>query len=336
VRNDGNNVRGQIRVQWDLVSTILEIDGSIFLPTTGTLGQSGQSTNLADPLLQAISARRFSNLHTESQRRHSQELHQFTELIMIPLMQAYANGRDLVAFINTWSEGLGVCASDDETCAWSDERLISPLRLLLETFVTAPQIVVLLESHLQIPSSTEATSSSTPGAIIIDIILQCINRDETIQHALPSLQKIRVAFLGLLDKIESKETWHWRNWRILARVHELLFEGEGSGAVQSLSAGIFEHACLEAACKVISLAGDKEHPPSSLYGFIFVLSICSHMLEVPELEARARGYIDDSCKAIRVRNLDDLDSSVDFHDPNLGARIHDFSCALLGFPTALL
>lgn len=335
-RNDGNNARSQIRVQWDLVSTILEIDGGIFLPTSGTLGQSGHSTNLAEPLIQAISARRFSSLHTESQRRHSQELRQFTELITMPLMQVYANGRDLVAFIKVWSEGLRVCASDDETCAWSDERLIGQLRSLLEGSMTASQIVSLLEGHLQTLLSTEVTSSTTPDATIIDAILQSINKDETIQRALPSLQRIRATFLGSLDKIESKEAWHWRNWRILTSAHELLFEGEGSETVQSLNAGISENTCLEAACKVISLAGDKEHPPSSLYGFIFVLSICSHMLELPGLESRARGYLNESCKVMRVRNLDDLGSSIDFNDPNLQARIHDFSCALLRFPTALL
>jgi hypothetical protein len=333
-RNDGNNARSQIRVQWDLVSTILEIDGSIFLPTSGTLGQSGQSTNLAEPLLQSISAMRFSSLHTESQRRHSQELHQFTELITMPLMQVYANGRDLVAFIKAWSEGLTVCVNDDETCAWSDERLIGRLRSLLEDSMTASQTVGLLESHLQTILSTEATSSSTPDVTIIDAILQSINKDETIQHVLPSLQKIRATFLELLDKIELKETWHWRNWRILTSVHELLFEGEDPG-VRSFHIGISEYTSIEAACKVISLAGD-EYLPSTLYGFIFVLSTCSRMLEVPELEARARGYIDGSCEVIRVRNLDDLDSSIDFHDPNLRARIHDFSCALLRFPTTLL
>lgn len=335
-KNVEGNAGSQIRVRWDLVSTILGIDGTIFLPTRGTLGQRGQSTNFAEPLLRVISARRFNSLYSESQRRHSQELRQFTEHIMEPLMQEYANGRDLVTFIKTWSEGLRVYASDDETCAWSSERLISRLSSLLEGSMTASQIVGLLESHLQIFLSTEATSSSMPDATIIDAILQSIHKDETIQHALPSLQKIRATFLGSLDRIESKETWHWRNWRILTRVHELLLESEGSGAASSLNARVSEYTSLEAACKVVSLTGGKEHLPSSLYAFIFVLSICSHMLEIPDLETRARGYINDSCKVIRLRDLDDPDFSIDYRDPDLLARIHDFSCALLGFPTATL
>jgi len=240
----------------------------------------------------------------------------------------------LLGFTNAWSEGLRVCAGDDETCAWNDERLTGRLWSLLEGSMTSSQIVGLLESHLQMLLSTDATSTSPPDAIIVDAVLQCINKDETIQHALPSLRKIRAAFLGLLDNIESKQTWHWRNWRILTRVHELLFEGEGSGTVQLQ--GISEFICLDAACKVISLAGNKEHLPSSLYAFIFVLSICSHMLKLPELEARAHGYIDDSCRAIRVRNLLDPTSSINFHDPIRRARIHDFTCALLRYPTALL
>lgn len=332
-------------IRWGLIEAVLEVDGSIFTRTTGSLNQGNEATTIfGDRLLQTISQTRFPSVDEDWQRQYCDLAWPVANVIEL-LMQAHATSRDLTGFLNLWYEGLRSCTDDLFTCAWSSERITRFLSSSLEESMTPNQIVGFLETRQRILQTTDP--ASMPDIIIVDDILQSISRDETIDRALPILRSMRDVLIDDLRSKESIAMWHWRGWRILARIYQLLFEGEDPARAMAIRQDLASSGLLDSICQYIQSITLEDPGPCPVYAFNFLMMASSSMLDIPELWDTAKQQILDSLnplsaellEAMLSRSLDGLwpeDACHNLKIPLTLARLHDYMAVIVQFPRVLL
>lgn len=343
-------------IRWDLIEAVLEIDGSIFTPTTDAPNQRNEATTIfADRLLQNISRKRFPSWDEDWRSQHCDLPWPVADVINL-LMQAYASGRDLAGFLTSWYEGLRSCIDDLSTCAWSGDRITWFLSSLLEDSMTPNQIVGFLELRVRVLETTNL--DSTADIIIIDAILQSISKDETIDRAVPILKRLQDLLANdlrakrsldtglptgdLLENDHHIDMWHWRGWRILTRTYQLLSEGEDPATAMATKQDLTSNLPLNWICQYIQNTTLEDPGPSPVYAFNFVMMAASSMLNTPELRDIAEQHVLGSLQSLSSEVLEAWDSKslaslwpeeeLTLKKRLILARIHDFIAVILQFP----
>lgn len=327
-RDEGEDTK----IQWDVIATILQMDGSLFMRSTGALNeQDGTTTRFADLLLHGISLRRYYLARDESSRRNNRRLIEFVHGVVSPLMQAYADRRCLPGFIASWYEGLKSCDGDSDVYVWTSEHLTPALSSLLENSLTPKQIFGILEKHLRVLETMNR--ASMPDVIITDAVLQSISKEETIDMALPAFRALKDVLMNRLQTEVDRS--RWRIWRVLARTYEFLFEAEEPATVLALKRELAAGGFLDSVCEHINakIFGQDGHvradftTPSQLYAFNFTTMASSAMLDIAELRESASGWINAGFESLSSCLSNPLRAGP--------SRLTDFTAVLLQYPKAL-
>lgn len=221
---------------WTLIGLCLEIDANSFLTsspvTENSEGNSGVTpeTNLAS-LLSRITET-DGKMTPYSDINHTAKLSK----IVLPLAEAFANARDLTAFLFHWEQQLTVCQQQEPVVTsnsilprsiWEDDKLILLVGHLIESSLTTGQMEKVFQKiHTGFISLASADSTDHSNSLADSVILDSLVSGLAKESALSQLvETVRPLYLCVLSIVTSNASnWparqSWRLWRILTTFKE--------------------------------------------------------------------------------------------------------------------
>ncbi|CZT47560.1 uncharacterized protein RSE6_08135 [Rhynchosporium secalis] len=186
---------------WHILATIIELDANVFL--------LGEGIILLDQLLEAITKASLSQTWSNIQEN-------VVSTVLVPLMRAFAQARDLSGFIRHWFQQLILYetlrndAKVDMLSAWEDEALQNELQKLMEPSLTVSQITKILDWL-----SEEVAEHPDAVCVILEAIAGSVSQEEQVVNAVNSRLYDIMFDNNAADKLNSR--YRWRSWRILSR-----------------------------------------------------------------------------------------------------------------------
>lgn len=222
-----------ITVEWGLVNLCLLNDSNTFvIPSAPPEGSQHRSHRPSNKCLAAL----MSHITEESCKGPSRtdDDYEFKICnILLPLVQAFADARDLNGFMAHWKEQLHTVqkqrdgwksAPDFDLSIWEDERLLRSVAHLVESRLTAGQIDQVLSNAAcdlttSIPNALNNGPVSLASLVILDCVYDGISREETLAKIAETTQSL-YGLLGIILSVPSNRTqdYRWRIWRIKATI----------------------------------------------------------------------------------------------------------------------
>ncbi|KAI9871883.1 MAG: hypothetical protein M1830_002329, partial [Pleopsidium flavum] len=229
---------GKDSCRWTLIAKTLKLDANVFLIPTDVKPDPKGFSQPADKLLNTL----FSQITTVGCTllpTFSDDYKLIRSLIVLPLLREYAKARDLSGFLRHWHTELMAhegshSTSEDELpdaatsrhlSIWEDVDLINELRSLLESSLTAGQIIKALHSAMpDFEAFLDSGSGSLPGAyaslVVLDAILGAVQREETTDTVSGTVQSISQAITRLLSPSANWPKKHrWRLWHVATLIN---------------------------------------------------------------------------------------------------------------------
>ncbi|KUJ15450.1 uncharacterized protein LY89DRAFT_619376 [Mollisia scopiformis] len=199
---------------WDLVATILKLDGNTFLIPS--------EKDLLKELFGRITK-------SSSQASWIEFSNSVVSHVVVPLMNEFAKARDLSGFIRHWyaqlvaTWSLQQSSSTTTFTAWEDEALQTELGKLFESSLTVQQISQILdwlENQIKEYRDSHEEEDATGGCldaacVILEAIAGSISGDESVVDAV-GLRLFHILFDNGASKMLSAR-YKWRSWRIISR-----------------------------------------------------------------------------------------------------------------------
>jgi nucleolar pre-ribosomal-associated protein 2 len=191
------------REDWKLLATIIKLDANVFL-----------IANDEKDLLKELLERITKVSATQSWGGISEDV---VSGVLVPLMQEFAQARDLSGFIRHWFsqfvefEALQKNAQPpvNHFSAWEDVTLQEELSKLLETSLTVQQITQILDWL-----ASQVTDSPAAVCIILEAIAGAISREDVVDS-------VGLRLYHIMFDNEASESLHdrykWRSLRILSQ-----------------------------------------------------------------------------------------------------------------------
>lgn len=218
---------------WTLIGLCLEIDASFFV-TSSSVEKSGDGNldvvvpnkNLAALLSRVTENDGMSTLYSDI--NYNAKLSK----VVLPLAEAFANARNLTAFLFLWEEQLTICQqqragvtpkSNLRKIIWEDERLLLLVGRLIESSLTTGQIEQVLQRiHTNLTPPAPAASKTHSGSMVDLVILDCVVSAMAADAALSQIaQSLYVASLAIVSSASNQPAAHsWRLWRVLTTFNE--------------------------------------------------------------------------------------------------------------------
>ena len=155
--------------------------------------------------------------------------------IILPLVDAFANARNLLGFFSYWQEQLNRIlrardsrhdATYSSTCSrsiWEDEELLNTAGHFVESSLTVGQIDNLLQSAFgnlaHLTAEEDAYFTSWAYFIIGDCLVHAYTSEATLTRLTETIKSIYPSLLRAVSKGSASRHKHgWRMWRALATI----------------------------------------------------------------------------------------------------------------------
>ncbi|KAL8759591.1 MAG: hypothetical protein Q9184_003574 [Pyrenodesmia sp. 2 TL-2023] len=233
------------QVDWELVGLCLKIDPDVFVIPAVSRDRADRTIREPNKYLNAVfkrinAATQPSEVMPEKIRRRVEEA------ILVPLVNAFAQARNLVGFIDIWrsnlvqfqgilgpptpfsveytdGSGRNLCVNGDFNL-WQSERLLRAVADQVELRLTVGQTRTVLQSLEIGPSTTDEASMSKQSRgtaadlLILDCILSGCKNEDTVEQLSETARNLYTTLLRscVNDTLHTKEPW--RIWRCLATI----------------------------------------------------------------------------------------------------------------------
>ncbi|KAK7547828.1 Urb2/Npa2 family-domain-containing protein [Phyllosticta citricarpa] len=216
----GSNDGFQEKFDHQLLARIIEYDSTVFVNSSSS-NLHNDDASLSDAIFDAV---------TYATKLDTKNHGALMDSIVLPLLKAYAQVRDLKEFISRWFAQLmsvGNSSCSMENSIWARKELSIGLEEVLETRLTARQLFDMFGEYLQRVSACETVSKSedlveaSASLIILDALVSAVQLDDTIasvQEVLRSIQRSLFLFTG----VSKEPATVARALRVVARLHVLL------------------------------------------------------------------------------------------------------------------
>ncbi|GME65641.1 Nucleolar 27S pre-rRNA processing Urb2/Npa2 [Neofusicoccum parvum] len=308
-----------------LIARVIAYDATVFLGAPSKAGTEGQ---LPDALFSAITAASTDGFGTTSSHvsdtcSHSSggtsETKSSDHLkvsVVVPLMKAYAQARDLTGFVSRWFaqlQQLSKSARSMEKSVWVEKEVISALRDVLETNLTAKQVFELLNEHWRHISTCEKASGSdelseaSASLVIVDALAGALQADETIASVVSVLQSLQKSLLTLTG-VSKEPVTVARALRTISRIHILLRPHQKPQEAKEFTENVFSQAKEHNVIEVIRAAEKSEAmgvSARSEEAFNLIATLCSDFMGALDLKEPAKDLFNQSAVAL-FRSNDEI------------------------------
>ncbi|KAH7038904.1 Urb2/Npa2 family-domain-containing protein [Macrophomina phaseolina] len=315
-----------------LIARIIHYDATVFLDSPRRSGDDG--IPLADALFHAVSAASVGGFgsscsHVSDGSSHKSTATSSTKTsdflkasIVIPLMKAYAQARDLTGFISRWSlqlQQLSKSAAPMETSVWVEKEVIAALRDVLEATLTAKQIFDLLSEQWHHISACEKTagnnelSEASASLVIVDALVGALHSDETIASVVSVLQSLQKSLL-ILTGISKEPVTVARALRTISRIHILLRPHQKPQDSKEFTENIFSQAREHSVIEAIRAAEKSDGMGVGARGeeaFNLIATLCSDFMGALDLKEPAKDLFNQSAVALFRSNEEIRDRIAD-------------------------
>ncbi len=293
---------GKGHVKWGLVSLCLLHNPNVFLnPSTTVKDGEGYPSRAPNRFMIML----FSHITEDICRRSSLDDNEYSfklERIVILLLHAFSDARNLVGFIALWREQLTIVQDRCEPhirsknallyhmAIWENDTLSRSVANLCETKLTVGQVEYLFQQAQQdLDSLGSSVGGLYPSIVILDCAVSGCSRNDTL---LKLVEPAQLVFRSLASIIVMKpdlvQGYQWRLWRILTVIN-------GRWGLTTMPQVPRESACSAAfrARDLLCLrdphgVGEVEPDYSDrLHAFNFLLSFAvSEQLDIPDVSLR--------------------------------------------------
>ena len=263
----------QIRINWNLVAVVLELDADVFLRIESLQNKrSARELMIPEAILEHLSVSEGQVVESDTSNTSAHLSRSITsravliDRVVSPLMQAYAQRRMLDKFLQALfrhlqesyqSLGLSYLKEDGDErpngwLIWEDAGIATALMPLVEQQLTPSQISALIDTFVKpirdivedskdlqkhLAMELETTSSVSTGLLLIKLLVESIHSTNYQDQLLAQLSLIQSNLLKLLQ-VSDIRTWNarWLVWRILSSTVVVLSRSQ-SLAVQQRFGG---------------------------------------------------------------------------------------------------
>ncbi|KAK8248674.1 Urb2/Npa2 family-domain-containing protein [Phyllosticta capitalensis] len=289
-----------------LVARIIEYDSTVFV---NAISREQDEFPLSVAIFDAITLTSKSNSKNDDVLINS---------IILPLLKAYAQVRDLKGFISRWFAQLKIAANSSsaiEKTVWARKELCLGLGEVLETSLTARQLFDMFGEYLQPVSDCETTlrsedlSQASASLIILDALVSAVQSDDiiaSVQAVLRLIQRTLFVFTGVCKEPATVA----RALRIVARVHILLRPYQQENEVRESTEKVLKDG--KSVVEIIKAAEKSDNEEVSARGqeaFNLVATLCSDFMAVLDLKEPAKDLFNESA-AVLFRSNDKVLKSI--------------------------
>ena len=222
-------------VDWNIISLCLLVDADVFtISDSSATRESPYGYRTPNKYLSTLFLKLTDDyLHKSS--RTDQDYNFKLSHVVLPLISAYSDARDLTGFIEHWREQLDTLQKGqsirqdperDNSNVWEDDKLVQHVAQLADSTLTVGQMERLLKEAVSglITSSPHATNdTSIPRAkhVIIDSMCAGVIQEEKLSKLSDTAQSVFSLVSELLMKPSNRDSIpRWRIWRILATIRD--------------------------------------------------------------------------------------------------------------------
>lgn len=326
VPNGGTNYFDQ-----QLVARILKYDATVFLDSPIKSGT--EEIPLSDAVFPAISAASAGGVsspcsHVSDGSSHKPIVTPTTTSdflkasVVVPLMKAYAQARDLTGFISRWVTQLRQLSKSTipmERSIWVEKEVIAALRDVLETTLTAKQIFDLLNEQWHRISACEKStghdelSEASASLVIVDALVGALHSDDTIASVVSVLQLLQKSLL-ILTGISKEPVTVARALRTISRIHILLRPHQKPQDAKEFTENVFSQAKEHSVIEAIRAAEKSEGMGVGARGeeaFNLIATLCSDFMGALDLKEPAKDLFNQSAVALFRSNEEIRDRIAD-------------------------
>lgn len=296
------NENDKDHVEWGVVSLCLLNEANVFLvPSTTAQGKQDQSPQLPNKFLLGL----FSHITIDASMKSSSDDADYSfkvERVIIPLLRAFVDARNLIGFLAYWKEQLSVLHKECQpsvrsknalmgrVAIWEDDMISDAVASFCEPNLNTgqfKQFIGKVHQDLEYQDAVEDVWFS--NTVVLDCVLSGCNREETLLKLAEFAQPV---FRTLADVSATKPAlvsgYQWRLWRI----KKAIIDRWGSGHVsQVLGASAYSTAVVardllssEVPTK-ISEAG-KDYT-DRLHSFDYLLSFAAYDIRMRDIMVQA-------------------------------------------------
>ena len=224
-------------VEWVLISLCLQMDPDVFVAPEAPNGSIAGSTKGAPNEFLVEVAARLIDLARRPPRVLQYTMEEMVEHVILPLVNGFADARNLSGFVDYWRSCLLRCNKLDNSSkeqsstnrqttsiVWEDERVLQEVAKLIETRMTAKQMdAMLLEANAALAtdfggSSAEHRVAYIAESVILDCVLHACTTDDICAKVSETLTKIYRTLVGMLPSWQAYSFPKWRIYRCMAVV----------------------------------------------------------------------------------------------------------------------
>lgn len=317
-------------VHWSLIASLIQLDGSVFVaePKKQTDPSTEQDPALTDAIFEHISSAgiQSSDLQEEQASSHAEHLTGGSILsqIIVPLMTAFVQNRNLLGFVRRWDDQLTKTYSYKNRKAlekgpnpvWSDRKINKALAEVLEQSLTPSQIVALLQEHAKRivdleeavayasrentnPRMAAAYKNAASSEVILPALLQSIRSDESIDLMKSQLLMLLKSYAVRVTDDNIRQCSHPSlSWFTLCQLVAKLWPSElhrSSSLQRDMLLPLVERAASDLSA---TQQGPEDHGVEArAAAMLFVLDTCKLLETIPGTETLVQKQIRSLLKA---------------------------------------
>lgn len=293
---------GKGHVIWSLVSLCLLNDPNVFMiPSTTAKDEEGYSPRTSNKYLIAL----FTHITEDICKRSSLDDNDYSfklYKIVIPLLHAFGDARNLIGFIAQWRGQLTIIqercqphmrsknALLNHMAIWENDTLSRSVASLCETNLTVGQLERLFgQAQQDLDSLGSAVGGLFPSIVVLDCVVSgCCRKDTLLKLIQPALLVFRSLASISAARPDVVQGYQWRLWRImtvindrwsLPAVPQVPRESAYSAAIVARDLLCLGHS--------ESVTVDEPEYSDRFHSFSFLLSFAaSKQLDVPDVSLR--------------------------------------------------
>ncbi|KAL1638100.1 hypothetical protein SLS58_008937 [Diplodia intermedia] len=315
-----------------LVSRVIAYDGTIFLDTPQTA--VADDVHLSDAIFRAITAASTGGVvsslsyvpdaqNDKSGIAPGMKTSDFLKTsVVVPLLKTYAQARGLIGFVSKWVSQLDQLSRSGtlmERTVWVEKEIISAVREVLESSLTAKQIFDLLNEHWRRISTCESSSENddfseaSASLVIVDALVGGLQSDDTIASVVTVLQSLQKTLL-VLTGVSKEPVTVARALRAISRIHILLRPHQKPQEAREFTVTILSQAKEHNVIDAIRASEKTEAMGVGARGeeaFNLVATLCSDFMGALDLKEPAKDLFNQSAVALFRSNEEIKDRIAD-------------------------
>lgn len=220
---------------WTLIGLCLEIDANSFVtPSSADKSSDGNPDVVPNKNLASLLSR-ITESDGKSTPYSDNNYNAKLLKVVLPLAEAFANARDLTAFLFHWEEQLTICQQSRPRVTpnyglpkiiWEDEKLLLLVGRLTESSLTTGQIEQVFQNiHTTFSPPAQVASKDhfrfMANSVILDCVVSGLAEDSVLSQLVETVRSLYVSILGIVSSASNLPgEQSWRLWRILTTLNE--------------------------------------------------------------------------------------------------------------------